>query len=224
VSGISSGYIRNDGKTYHGGNDFQASTGTPIYLNKPLTVTGVSNDPNNPSNYGKYISAQDSSGKTYTFAHLDSIDNNVKPGSTIGGDSNTPVAWTGNTGQSTGAHLHFQVNQPGTGFANSKNNTIDPSKTDPATGKPYYDVASFEPGGNSNLKTSNAKVDPSYAPNSSASNNKNSYSNKIKTKPYADQRREEELAKSQSNVKNSTSPRPSSGDVGILQNPLNKFQ
>ena len=83
----------------------------PIYANKDLTITTAGW----VSGFGNAIYAQDNEGYTYIFGHLDSI--NVKAGQKI--KAGTKLGVTGNTGRSTGPHLHYQVEKNGT--------TINPS-------------------------------------------------------------------------------------------------
>lgn len=97
----------------------------PIYANKDLTITYAGN----VSGFGKAIYAQDSDGYTYIFGHLDSI--NVKTNQKV--KAGTKLGVTGNSGRSTGPHLHYQVEKNGT--------TINPSS------KPY----AFKNSGNQNI-------------------------------------------------------------------------
>ena len=87
----------------------------PIYANKDLTITYAGN----VAGFGKAVYAQDSDGYTYIFGHLDSI--NVKTNQKV--KAGTKLGVTGNSGRSTGPHLHYQVEKNGT--------TINPSS------KPY---------------------------------------------------------------------------------------
>jgi murein DD-endopeptidase MepM/ murein hydrolase activator NlpD len=139
------------GRNFHHGVDYRAPIGSPVYTNTPMTVTyaGYQNG------YGNVVYAKDAQGNTHRFGHLDSIPPNVKPGATIpAGDQ---IATTGNTGESTGAHLHYEVRKP-------DGSSVDPLSTNPATGKSYDSSATFEKGGAS-LKGTNPSKDPGYKPN-----------------------------------------------------------
>ena len=83
----------------------------PIYANKPLTIVTAGN----VSGFGKAIYAQDKDGYTYIFGHLSDI--NVKAGQTV--KQGQKLGVTGNTGKSTGPHLHYEVH-------NAQGETIDP--------------------------------------------------------------------------------------------------
>lgn len=116
--------------TFHEGIDYRAPIGSPVYTNKPVTVTYAGQQ----RGYGNVVIAKDADGVEYRYGHLDSIPSNVKPGATIG--ANQQIATTGNTGVSSGAHLHYETRKDGKPF--------DPTKTiDPSTGKTYDNNASF---------------------------------------------------------------------------------
>jgi len=133
--------------SFHHGVDYAVPVGTPIYANQPMTVTRVGYEPG----YGNYVYAKDANGTEYRYGHLDSA--NVKVGDTVNpGDK---IANTGNTGKSTGAHLHYEVRTP-------DGKSVDPQKTDPNTGKPYQAAAGFEKG--KDLNGSNATKEPNYKP------------------------------------------------------------
>jgi hypothetical protein len=136
--------------TNHEGIDYRAPVGSPVYANKPLTVTYAGK----ANGYGNVVYAKDASGVEYRFGHLDSIPSNVKPGATI--QPGEKIANTGNTGVSSGAHLHYETRKNGKPF--------DPTKTvDPATGKTYDNNASFDPAGGS-LGNTTPKPDKGQAP------------------------------------------------------------
>lgn len=120
------------GKMHHG-IDYGSPVGTPIYANQPLTVTRAAPS-SQTGGYGNLVVAKDSAGNDHYFAHLDSI--NVKPGQTI--VPGTKLGNTGNTGRSTGPHLHYEVRSNG--------KSVNPESINPATGKPYTHTAGFSPG------------------------------------------------------------------------------
>ena len=90
----------------HTGIDLRASTGTKVYAANggEVTTSGYS------SAWGNYIIINHGGGYTTLYAHLSrrnvSKGKKVKQGDVIG--------LSGNTGYSTGPHLHFEINQNGT--------------------------------------------------------------------------------------------------------------
>lgn len=90
----------------HQGMDFTAKTGTPIYA----TGNGVVRKADNSvSGFGKHIEISHGYGYTTIFAHLSNY--NVRPGQRVKrGDL---IGFVGNTGRSTGPHLHYEVHKNG---------------------------------------------------------------------------------------------------------------
>ena len=148
-----------NGRTFHHGVDFPAPIGSPVYTNKPLTITQSTVQ----TGYGNVVYAVDSAGTEYRFAHLDSLTPGMKAGDRI--PAGGQVGYTGISGTekdgsqtSTGAHLHYEVRRGG--------QSVDPITTiDPATGKPYVNNASFEKNNGTSLRTSTPKKDANYKPN-----------------------------------------------------------
>jgi len=91
----------------HNGVDFGASRGTKIMSAQSGVVAGAGNTDAVPGcySYGKWILIQHDNGLSTLYAHLDLIkvtqSQRVSIGETIG--------YSGNTGYSTGPHLHFGV-------------------------------------------------------------------------------------------------------------------
>ncbi len=88
-------------RTFHDGIDIAGPTGTNVYAYTDGVVTTVGYD----RYYGRYIVINHGGGLTTIYKHLDSylvkLGQNVKVGDHIGE--------MGNTGFSTGSHLHFEV-------------------------------------------------------------------------------------------------------------------
>ncbi|WP_394262127.1 M23 family metallopeptidase, partial [Moraxella boevrei] len=100
------GYRYIFGKTqFHKGMDFAAPVGTPIYAtgNGVVTYSGWG------SGYGRYIEINHGNGVTTRYAHNSA--NLVNVGDTV--YANQHIANVGNTGRSTGPHLHYEVRQNG---------------------------------------------------------------------------------------------------------------
>jgi len=91
---------------YHQGTDSAVGTGTPVYASGTGTVTSAV--ANNPS-YGNYVIVTYGM-TTVLTAHLSKIE--VKKGQIVG--KGNEIARSGNTGQSTGPHVHVEVRQGGT--------------------------------------------------------------------------------------------------------------
>jgi|MucameStandDraft_1065616.scaffolds.fasta_scaffold00907_14 murein DD-endopeptidase MepM/ murein hydrolase activator NlpD len=85
---------------FHRGVDIAVQTGTEVLAAMDGTVTTAAYD----SHYGNYIVIEDDKGYCTKYAHMDTLSvsagQSVKHGDTIG--------TTGNTGSSTGSHLHIE--------------------------------------------------------------------------------------------------------------------
>lgn len=94
-----------DHKNYwwHNGIDLRADIGTPVYAVADGTVK-VAKD--NPTGYGLYIVINHG---TYgsLYAHLSQY--HVFVGQEV--NAGTIIGYTGNTGESTGPHLHFEIRE-----------------------------------------------------------------------------------------------------------------
>lgn len=94
-------------RTYHGGIDMAANTGTAVYA--ALEGTVIEAGYNNT--YGNYVVIRHHSGYQTLYGHLNSI--NTKRGRYV--YTNTKIGTVGSTGMSTGPHLHFAVYKNGKG-------------------------------------------------------------------------------------------------------------
>jgi murein DD-endopeptidase MepM/ murein hydrolase activator NlpD len=91
----------------HNGIDFSARIGTPIYSAEAGTVLGTGNTDTscNGVSYGKWVLIQHNNGLTTLYAHLSTIQ--TYAGAKVG--AREKIGLSGNTGYSTGPHLHFTV-------------------------------------------------------------------------------------------------------------------
>lgn len=91
----------------HTGIDFAASIGTPVKAAMSGTVIGVANTDLIPTcySYGKWIMVKHPNGLSTLYAHLSL--QTVKNGDTV--VTGQTIGYSGNTGYSTGPHLHFGV-------------------------------------------------------------------------------------------------------------------
>ena len=91
----------------HNGIDFGASVGTPIKTSLSGTIEAVGNtDVACPgASYGKWVLVRHPNGLSTLYAHLSLI--KVSEGDTV--VTGDVVGYSGNTGYSTGPHLHFTV-------------------------------------------------------------------------------------------------------------------
>lgn len=100
------GYRYIFGKTqFHKGIDFGAPIGTPIYAtgNGVVTYSGMG------TGYGRYIEISHGNGLVTRYGHLSASYVNV--GDTV--YANQSIGASGNSGRSTGPHLHYEVRQNG---------------------------------------------------------------------------------------------------------------
>ncbi len=87
---------------FHSGVDFKARTGTPVKAAGDGIVTQVYNE---PDHMGKVIEIDHGSGLQTRYTHLDTQD--VKVGDTV--KASQQIATSGNSGVTTGPHMHFEV-------------------------------------------------------------------------------------------------------------------
>ncbi len=112
------------GYTFHNGLDIAAKTGTPVYAAEAGKVTKVSSS----GPYGNHIQIEhnvDGQKWTTVYAHLHKVD--VKTGQSV--RQGEPIGQIGNTGNSSGPHLHFEIHKGDYNFsASSAGNSVDPMK------------------------------------------------------------------------------------------------
>ena len=84
----------------HRGVDIAVPTGTTVYAAMDGTVTTAAYD----TYYGNYVVIENSEGYVTKYAHMDTL--SVSAGQTV--THGTVIGTTGNTGSSTGSHLHIE--------------------------------------------------------------------------------------------------------------------
>ncbi len=87
--------------TFHAGIDLSATSGTPIYA----TADGVIEYAKRKGGYGNYILIDHPYGFKTAYGHLSKL--NVKVGDYV--LKNDLIGYVGNTGRSTGPHLHYEI-------------------------------------------------------------------------------------------------------------------
>ena len=85
---------------FHRGVDIVVPTGTTVLAAMDGTVTTATYD----ASYGNYVVIEDSNGYCTKYAHMDTL--SVSAGQTV--THGTTIGTTGNTGSSTGSHLHIE--------------------------------------------------------------------------------------------------------------------
>ena len=103
---LSSGFGRRSAPTkgassYHKGIDWATPVGTAVYASSAGTVSRAGWG----SGYGYVIYIEHADGRQTRYGHLSKI--LVKPGQTV--SQGQKIALSGNTGRSTGPHLHFEI-------------------------------------------------------------------------------------------------------------------
>jgi len=88
-------------RSFHAGIDLGAPLGTPVYSAMGGKVIQCSSSPG----YGKIVVIQHKKGYKTKYAHLSKI--RIKLGQRV--SAQIPIGNVGNTGTSTGPHLHFEV-------------------------------------------------------------------------------------------------------------------
>jgi murein DD-endopeptidase MepM/ murein hydrolase activator NlpD len=101
---VTSGFGARWGTTHYG-LDFAAPIGTPIYA----AADGVVIEAGPASGFGLWVRIQHEDGTITVYGHMQSF--SVREGQQV--KAGEQIARTGNRGQSTGPHLHFEVWEPG---------------------------------------------------------------------------------------------------------------
>lgn len=101
VRGTCSSGFGSRGGEFHRGQDIAAPIGTPIVAASNGTVI----DSGPASGYGLWVRIQHANGVITTYGHNNR--NLVQPGQQV--QAGQPIAEVGNQGESTGPHLHFQI-------------------------------------------------------------------------------------------------------------------
>jgi murein DD-endopeptidase MepM/ murein hydrolase activator NlpD len=92
----------------HAGVDFSAEIGTPVWAVGDGVVTRIGvNDPG----AGNYVFLRHSNGYETGYLHLSRFADGLKVGNRV--SQKQVIAFTGNTGMSTGPHLHYAVKRGG---------------------------------------------------------------------------------------------------------------
>jgi murein DD-endopeptidase MepM/ murein hydrolase activator NlpD len=86
----------------HYGVDLAAPVGTPVYASQAGRVISIGD---NPKGFGKYVVIRHSNGYQTLYAHL--LSYNVRVGQLV--SRQQKIAAMGNSGRSTGPHLHFAI-------------------------------------------------------------------------------------------------------------------
>jgi murein DD-endopeptidase MepM/ murein hydrolase activator NlpD len=88
-------------KEFHKGLDISAPAGTPVYAPSRGVVSGIERTPD----YGLVLNITHGTGLVTRYAHLQRV--NVKQGQVV--QRGEPIAFIGDSGRSTGPHLHYEV-------------------------------------------------------------------------------------------------------------------
>lgn len=111
TQGYNGTYSHKDSNQY--AIDWQMREGTPVYAARGGLVVKVKDDSNKGGGdisydqYNNYVLIRHSDGTLGHYCHLKKGGALVKPGDTV--HTGDPIALSGNTGFSSGAHLHFCV-------------------------------------------------------------------------------------------------------------------
>lgn len=92
-------------RSFHSGYDYAAKRGTPIVA----AADGIVTHRGRLGNYGKTVEVYHGWGISTLYGHLS--DYRVTPGEFVSRDD--PIGIVGNTGRSTGRHLHYEVRVDG---------------------------------------------------------------------------------------------------------------
>lgn len=104
---------------WHSGIDVGLPVGSPVNASDGGIVEEIGFQ---AGGYGNYVVVNHKNGYSTLYAHLSEAQ--VKVGQKVTQD--TPIALSGNTGRSTGPHLHYEIVKTVNGVTPRKGNTVDP--------------------------------------------------------------------------------------------------
>lgn len=119
------GYYPSSGK-FHGAIDYGINVGTPVYAAAAGVVMSVQNL---TSSYGTYVVIQHTNGLQTWYAHGTYGSIAVSPGQIV--SQGQVIMKSGNTGNSGGPHLHFEVRKPPYTYSYSAKKYGDDCRVDP---------------------------------------------------------------------------------------------
>ncbi|NBC01876.1 MAG: peptidoglycan DD-metalloendopeptidase family protein [Bacteroidetes bacterium] len=103
-------------RRHHAGIDIVLEVGTPVYT----TGDGVVRERSRTAGYGKYVIIDHpQAGYSTLYAHLSEIPSHIRRGREV--KRGEEIARSGNTGRSTGPHLHYEIRD-------SNDRAIDPTQ------------------------------------------------------------------------------------------------
>jgi len=117
--------MRNDpfgrgGRGKHGGIDIAAPEGTPVYA----AADGIIIRAEYSKSYGNVIYMLHADGRTTRYAHLAAFTDAAIEGANI--KAGTQIGYVGNTGNSTGPHLHFEYRDAHVEARSNKSKILNP--------------------------------------------------------------------------------------------------
>lgn len=117
---ISDTYKARSATRWHWGIDLAIPTGTPLIAVEDGVISVAGWD---QGGGGNIVRLEDSTwaGDSYLYMHLDQFEPGIQPGAAV--RKGDVIGWSGNTGRSTGPHLHFEWVAGGQGGAGYK---VDP--------------------------------------------------------------------------------------------------
>ena len=87
----------------HKGVDFAANVGTPVFAGGNGVIDYIGNN----GSYGKYIRIRHNNEYKTAYAHLSGFKKGIAKGTRV--NQSDIIGYVGNTGNSTGPHLHYEV-------------------------------------------------------------------------------------------------------------------
>ncbi|MBM7789917.1 peptidoglycan DD-metalloendopeptidase family protein [Tenggerimyces flavus] len=107
---------------YHTGRDYRARTGTPVFATATGRVAKL--HPGTDGSYGRYVWLE-TDGIRHLYAHLSKI--LVEVGETV--KAGEQLAESGNTGNTTGPHLHYEERHSPYRYLNHRKPRLDRTST-----------------------------------------------------------------------------------------------